>query len=170
MIKEKLAKYLGIESDSFNRFIQDQQPSQPVQQRKVPKRGSVVRHAIGLLIQHPYLVKAIDDIPQLSKIKIKGTTLLQSLIDQVRQQPEITSAQLIERWRQTPQYPSLLKLAAWQHGVEDDNLEPQFIDTIVKIINKHLELRLEQLAHKSRVDKLTSEERLEYAQLIQNEL
>ncbi|NRA83881.1 MAG: DNA primase [Gammaproteobacteria bacterium] len=169
MMKEKLAKYLGLEADSLNRFIQQDKPTQAKQKRKEAKRGSIVRQAIGLLIQHPSLVKAISDIPELSQIKIKGTGLLQTLINQVRQQPEITSPQLLERWRGTPEYPSLLKMAAWEHDVENDNLEPQFIDTIIEIINKHLELRLEQLAHKSRVDKLTSEERQEYAQLIQNE-
>ena len=114
-------------------------------------------------------MKAIANIPQLDKIKIKGTDLLQKLIDQVRQQPEISSAQLLERWRGTNEYPALLKMTVWQHDIEKDNLEQQFIDTIIQIINKHLELRLEQLAHKSRVDTLTSEERQEYAQLIQNE-
>ena len=169
MIKEKLAKYLGVEADSLDRFISQEKPSQVKQQRKRSQRGSIVRQAIGLTIQYPALVKAIANIPQLDKIKIKGTDLLQKLIDQVRQQPEISSAQLLERWRGTNEYPALLKMTVWQHDIEKDNLEQQFIDTIIQIINKHLELRLEQLAHKSRVDTLTSEERQEYAQLIQNE-
>lgn len=169
MMKEKLAKYLGIEPDSLNRFITHEDPPQARQLRKKAHRGPIVRQAIGLLIQHPELVKSIASIPELSQIKIKGTPLLQTLINQVRQQPEVTSAQLLERWRDTPEYPALLKLAAWQHDVESDNLQQQFIDTVIQIINKHLELRLEQLAHKSRVDRLTSEERQEYAQLIQNE-
>ncbi|NRA56044.1 MAG: DNA primase [Gammaproteobacteria bacterium] len=170
MMKERLAKYLGIESDALNRFVETEKPAQSKAQRKKAHRGSIVRQAIGLLVQHPELVQSISNIPQLGQIKIKGTGLLQTLINQVRQQPTITSAQLLERWRGEPEYPSLLKLAAWQHDVESDNLEQQFVDTIIQIINKHLELRLEQLAHKSRVAHLTSEERQEYAQLIQNEL
>lgn len=170
MMQEKLAKYLGIEPDSLNRFVTKDQPAQAKQQRKKANRGSIVRQAIGLLIQHPELVSSLANIPELSKIKIKGTDLLQTLINQVRQQPEISSAQLLERWRDMPEYPALLKLAAWQHDVESDNLQQQFLDTIIQIINKHLELRLEQLSHKSRVGHLTSEERQEYAQLIQNEL
>jgi len=170
MMKEKLAKYLGMEAQALNRFIENEQPAPSKTQRKKAQRGSIVRQAIGLLIQHPELVQAIDNTPELSQIKIKGTGLLQTLINQVRYQPTITSAQLLERWRGEPEYPSLLKLAAWQHDVETDNLEQQFVDTIIQIINKHLELRLEQLSHKSRVGHLTSEERKEYAQLIQNEL
>jgi len=170
MMKEKLAKYLGIESDALNRFVETEKPAQSKAQRKKAQRGSIVRQAIGLLVQHPELVQSISNIPQLGQINIKGTGLLQTLINQVRQQPTITSAQLLERWRGEPEYASLLKLAAWQHDVEIDNLEQQFVDTIIQIINKHLELRLEQLAHKSRVAHLTSEERQEYAQLIQNEL
>jgi len=170
MMKEKLAKYLGIESDALNRFVETEKPAQSKAQRKKAQRGSIVRQAIGLLVQHPELVQSISNIPQLGQINIKGTGLLQTLINQVRQQPTITSAQLLERWRGEPEYASLLKLAAWQHDVEIDNLEQQFVDTIIQIINKQLELRLEQLAHKSRVAHLTSEERQEYAQLIQNEL
>ena len=76
---------------------------------------------------------------------------------------------MLERWRNAPEYNALLKLASWQHDVDDNNLQSHFVDTIVQIINKHLELRLEQLSHKDRVEGLTTDERKEYAQLITNE-
>lgn len=169
MMKDKLAKYLGMDSDSLNRFIKPDTPQITKQQRKKASRGSIVRQAIGLLVQHPNLANALTDIPSLDQINIKGTVLLQQLINQVHQQPEINAAQLLERWRSQEEYTALLKLAGWQHDVEDDNLQSHFLDTIVQIINKHLELRLEQLSHKDRVEGLTSEERKEYAQLITNE-
>ncbi|MDP2560746.1 DNA primase [Psychrobium sp. 1_MG-2023] len=169
MMKEKLAKYLGMEASSLERFIQAE-PESPVKtKRKKASRGSIVRQAIGILVQHPNLAMTLDGMPRLDQIKLKGTELLQQLIDEVHQQPTINAAQLLERWRGKDEYNALLKLASWQHDVVDENLQSHFVDTIVQIINKHLELRLEQLAHKSRVEGLTSEERQEYAQLIANE-
>jgi len=170
MMKDKLAKYLGMESNSLDRFIVKDSPTPTTAQRKKASRGSIVRQAIGILIQHPELANELEGLPRLDQVKLKGTDLLQHLIDQVHQQPTINSAQLLERWRGQPEYKALLKLTSWQHDVEDEYLQSHFVDSIVQIINKHLELRLEQLAHKSRVEGLTSDERKEYAQLITNEL
>jgi DNA primase len=169
MMKHKLAKYLGMDSSSLNRFIKPEKPSTIKKQHKKANRGSLVRQAIGLLVQHPNLANALSDLPPLDQINLKGTPLLQKIINQVHAQPEIKAAQLIERWRGEAEYDSLLKLASWQHNVDDENLTSHFVDTIVQIINKHLELRLEQLSHKSRVEGLSSKERQEYAQLITNE-
>jgi len=169
MMKDKLAKYLGLESQSLDRFIAPEKPSTKKQQQKKPNRGSIVRQAIGLLVQHPNLANVLHELPPLDQINLKGTSLLQQLVDQIHQQPTMNAAQLLERWRGKPEYDSLLKLASWQHDVNDEHLESHFLDTILKIINKHLELRLEQLSHKDRVEGLTSEERKEYAQLITNE-
>jgi len=165
MMKDKLAKYLGMSSESLNRFITPEKPATTKKQRKKANRGSLVRQAIGLLVQHPYLANALSDLPPLDQINIKGTQLLQQIINQVHAQPEIKAAQLLERWRGQAEYDSLLKLAGWQHDVDDEYLQSHFVDTIVQIINKHLELRLEQLSHKSRIEGLTSEERVEYMNL-----
>lgn len=170
MMKEKLAKYLGMETDSLDRFISQESPTPATAQRKKANRGSIVRQAIGILIQNPNLANELEGMPRLDQVKLKGTDLLQQLIDQVVEQPTITSAQLLERWRGQNEYNALLKLTSWEHDVANENLQSHFVDSIVQIINKHLELRLEQLAHKSRVEGLTSEERKEYAQLITNEL
>jgi len=171
MMKEKLAKYLGMETESLDRFINQESPTTPAsKKRKKANRGSIVRQAIGILVQSPHLANELEGMPRLDQVKIKGTDLLQQLIDQVQQQPTITSAQLLERWRGLPEYTALLKLTSWEHDVANENLQSHFVDNIVQIINKHLELRLEQLAHKSRVEGLTSDERKEYAQLITNDL
>jgi len=165
MMKDKLAKYLGMSSESLNRFITPEKPATTKKQRKKANRGSLVRQAIGLLVQHPDLANALSNLPPLDQINLKGTQLLQQIINQVHAQPEIKAAQLLERWRGQAEYDSLLKLAGWQHDVDDENLQSHFVDTIVQIINKHLELRLEQLSHKSRVEGLSSEERVEYMNL-----
>ena len=169
MMKDKLAKYLGMDSESLNRFITPETPDANKKQRKKANRGSIVRQAIGLLIQHPRLANALAGMPSLDQVNLKGTDLLQQLINQVHENPEISAPQLLERWRNAPEYNALLKLAGWQHDVDDNNLQSHFVDTIVQIINKHLELRLEQLSHKDRVEGLTTDERKEYAQLITNE-
>ena len=169
MMKDKLAKYLGMDSESLNRFITPEAPDANKKQRKKANRGSIVRQAIGLLIQHPRLANALAGMPSLDQVNLKGTDLLQQLINQVHENPEISAPQLLERWRNAPEYNALLKLSGWQHDVEDNNLQSHFVDTIVQIINKHLELRLEQLSHKDRVEGLTTDERKEYAQLITNE-
>ena len=87
MMKDKLAKYLGMDSESLNRFITPEAPDANKKQRKKANRGSIVRQAIGLLIQHPRLANALAGMPSLDQVNLKGTDLLQQLINQVHENP-----------------------------------------------------------------------------------
>jgi len=165
MMKDKLAKYLGLESQSLDRFIAPEKPSTKKQQQKKSNRGSIVRQAIGLLVQHPNLANVLHELPPLDQINLKGTSLLQQLVDQIHQQPTMNAAQLLERWRGKPEYDSLLKLASWDHDVKNDQIDAHFIDLILKIINKHLSIQLEELSHLSRTTGLSSEQKKQFAQL-----
>ena len=167
MMKEKLAKYLGVDLASLDKFIEPKADSPARQHRKQVKQVTPVRQAVGLLLQHPELVKELPPLPDLSQIKIRGTGLLQQLLDMVRQEPDLLPVQLLERWRQTPEYQALGKMAVWQHNIEPEHIQQQFYDTIGKLLDSHLELRLEELASKDRTQGLSKQERQEFAQLIQ---
>ena len=80
---------------------------------------SVVRHAISLVLNHPAAGQKAD-IEKIAGIRRKGADLLQSLIETVQEDPNITTAGLLERYRHDEQGRHLGKLAATEIPNDED--------------------------------------------------
>ena len=72
----------------------------------------------------------------------------------------ITTAQILESFRDGAEYDALVKLATWQHQINDDRLG-RFKNTFKFIEDQCLNYRLETLLIKDKTQGLSSEERLE---------
>jgi len=72
---------------------------------------SVVRHAIKLLVNNPTAGKDLDP-GKLAGVDRPGIDLLRQLVETVKRQPNITTAGLVERWRNDDQGRHLGRLAA----------------------------------------------------------
>ena len=74
-------------------------------------RPSIVRRAITLLLNHPDAATKLD-IESLAGVSRPGVELLRDLIETVQEEPNITTAGLLERWRHDDEGRHLGKLAA----------------------------------------------------------
>jgi DNA primase len=83
-------------------------------------RSSLVRQAITLVIHHPGPAAGTALPDGLATLDLRGIELLQNLLDAVRSNPEVTTAGLLERWRDRPEHPHLLGLAANEVLVTED--------------------------------------------------
>ena len=114
-------------------------------------RPSVVRRAITLLLNNPAAADKLD-IEKLAGVNRPGVELLHDLIETVQEEPNITTAGLLERWRHDEEGRHLGKLAAVEVPEEED-FDP----------GAELEACLDQLAlagRRERVDFLIEKQKL----------
>ena len=126
-----------------------------------------MRRAIALLLQYPNLASIMPDAPELADANIPGISLLMALQQRLLQQPDLTTAQLIEQWRGLPEHNILMTLAAWEHQIEPEQLSQEFIDTFHSIEDQYLQQRLEALERKDKLQQLSKAEWHEYKLLLQ---
>lgn len=78
----------------------------------------------------------------------------------------MTTAQLLESYRDTKTGQSLETLAIWNHMIVDEEVEAVFSDSLASLYDSALEQRLEQLIAYDRTRGLNSEERRELQSLL----
>ncbi|TCN87882.1 DNA primase [Shewanella fodinae] len=150
---EEMKRRLGFQPKSI---------AQTQQQLTLKGRGTPLRLAIALLVQDPRLGVNLVPQPALQFLKMAGIELLVRLLDLTRNQT-LNSAQLLEYYRDTKDYPILTKLAQWDHQVADDNVQQEFKTALVWLNNQYIEQRYQELSLKQN---LTKEEKLQLTKLI----
>ena len=80
---------------------------------------SVVRRAITLLLNHPEAADKLD-VEKLAGVNGRVSNFCSDLIETVQEEPNITTAGLLERWRHHDEGRHLGKLAAVEVPEEED--------------------------------------------------
>ena len=132
-----------------------------IKKPKVSTKVTPVRLAIALLLEHPHIVKALEDISALQSLTIPGVDLLTQLLELCQQNPAIKTAQLLEYFRDTEQGKQLAKLMCWQHHIEAEAAQDVFLDSIEKLLNDFVEQRAEFLLQKARTGQMSQQEKQE---------
>ena len=163
----KLERMLGAaDSDSAARSRAGKPVSSRGGRLKVSGgRPSVVRRAITLLLHNPAAGDTLD-IEKLAGVNRPGVGLLHDLIETVQEEPHITTAGLLERWRHHDEGRHLGKLAAVELPEEDD-FDPaaELADCLAQLELAGRRERIDFLIEKQKVSSLTDEEKSELRQL-----
>ncbi|MCP5078535.1 MAG: DNA primase [Psychromonas sp.] len=164
MMEERLTKLLGIELDGLKKLLPKKENAN---RKEIKNKTTPMRLAISILLQHPSIAYGLPEFPEFKELQLPGLSLLNALLDICRNSPNITTGQLLEHWRETPQSKQLNQLAVWQNDVKEDKYEDLFLDTLEKFLNQHLNNKIEYLKQKSRSSEpLTSEETQQLAILL----
>lgn len=157
-ILEHLGRLIGRTREQLNSRVKS-----PKQQHAIERKFKItpMRQAIGILLQHPNLATSIAYMPELAEMKIAGIELFLRIQHLALEREGITTAQILESFRDGAEYDALVKLATWQHQINDDRLETVFKNTFKFIEDQCLNYRLETLLIKDKTQGLSSEERLE---------
>ncbi len=128
-------------------------------------KPSVVRRAITLLLNHPEAGEKLD-VEKLEDVGRPGIELLLRLIETVQEDPTITTAGLLERWRHDDEGRHLGKLAAVELP-NDEEFDPaaELHDCLDLLAVAGRRKRVDLLIEKQRVNTLSDEERAELRQL-----
>jgi DNA primase len=176
LLIESLAQTVGLSSGKLEKMLGQPQGSDPGQPgRRRPRRGrsgtggtgrpSVVRRAITLVLNHPDAAANLD-IEQLGGVSRPGIELLRELIETVQQEPNITTAGLLERWRHDEQGRHLGKLAAVEiPGDEEFDPAAELADCLAQLALAGRRERIDFLIEKQRVKPLDEAEIAELRQL-----
>jgi len=82
-------------------------------------RGNLLRQAISLVLHHPAAAGAVPDPAELKALGLPGVSVLQELLEQAAAASAPSTAQLLERWRDRPEFERLAALAAGEPLVAD---------------------------------------------------
>jgi DNA primase len=130
---------------------------------RMPVAGqpSVVRRAITLLLNNPEAGRKLD-IEKLAGVSRPGTDLLAALIETVQEEPNITTAGLLERWRHDEKGRHLGKLAAADVPLDEDfDAAAELGECLQQLALAGRKERIDYLIEKQRVSGLDDTEKSE---------
>jgi len=164
MMKERMIVLLGVDEDSLQKLLPDPQKTNNKDKKQ---KVTPMRLAISLLLQHPNVAYGLPEFPEFKEMTLPGLNLLNSLLEICRITPNITTGQLLEHWREKPEYKQLNKLAVWQNNIGESEYEAYFFDTLESFLNSHINNKIEFLKQKERSGMvLTNEERQQLISLL----
>ncbi len=159
----RLAQLLGLEDG------QAPVPASGAARRPVSAgRRPLLTQAILLVLHYPAAARGITNFAPLAALPVKGVEVLVELLQSARAEPDLTTARLVERWRDRPEGGRLAELAGAESLVTDAAAASRELRTAVdKLIAEHgPERRLDELIARSREQKLSSEEQQEFQALL----
>lgn len=130
-----------------------------------PGQPSIVRRAITLIIQHPEAAANID-IEKLAGISKPGADLLHDLIETIQSDPDMTTAGMLERFRNHADGQHLGKLAAMEMPESDDfDATAELTDCVIQLAHAAQRERINSLIEKQRLGSLSATEKDELREL-----
>lgn len=145
-----------------NKTVARQKPENK-QQNHHNKPISPLRKAILLLLQHPQLAKHCQTVTMIDQ---PGWDLLHQLIDLLQRQPQLSTAALLEHWRDKPEYNYLIKLVKIEHIIPEHGLESEFTDIMSYLQQQAMEITIKKLVEKNRQQTISEQEKTLLQQLI----
>jgi len=151
------------------------QPSAPSSRMTSSGRGSAahgvsspLKSALALLLEYPEIAPHGGEANRFEELSIPGIRLLQSMLEFLRDRPNLSTGVILEHWRGTPEGESLARLARWDHPVPRDGALNEFLGALRRLDELLLEQRMEHLLQKSKIAPLTAEEKQSLQALLQS--
>jgi len=157
MLADRLASRVSMPANKLKEFFAAGEPKRTaanaselrVRQRGRMSvgRGNLLTQAITLVLHHPAAAGAIEDPELLGSVDKTGVSVLKELLEQAATASSPSTAMLLERWRDRPEYPRLTELAT---------LDPLVADTAsaAKELKMAVEKLLEEYGPGRRMDEL----------------
>ncbi len=130
-------------------------------------RKPMLTQAIMLVLHHPSAARSLD-LSGLRGLPVRGADVLVELLETAAAEPNLSTAQLVERWRERPEGARLAELAAVESLVPDRGAAERELRTALQklVAEAGPGRRLDELIAASGERKLTAEEQVEFQQLL----
>ncbi len=176
LILEKLSEAIGLSTAKLNKLLvnQDYQLARNGRSRiisKLPKKKlkggpSVIKKAITLILNYPSIANDINH-EKIGKNAKPGVEILKKLVTTIQEKPQITTAGLIELWRDDPEGKFLGQLAISELPENEDfNAKDELQDCLHQIMRDNHKARITHLINKQSNNELASDEKKELKDLI----
>jgi DNA primase len=158
MLADRLASRVSMPANKLKGFFSAGEPARRLPANAVEParrqpgrmsvgRGNLLTQAITLVLHHPAAAAAITDLELLGGIDKPGVSVLKELLEQAATAAHPSTAILLERWRDRPEYERLTELAM---------LDPLVAETAsaAKELKMAVEKLLEEYGPGRRMDEL----------------
>jgi DNA primase len=99
-----------------------------------------------------------------------GTNIVSEILEILSQNPQLSTASLLERWRDRDEEQHLSRLMEWSPPHSDEEtLTTLFDDALEQLRRKHAEMGLEHLLRKAEQESLSDEEKDRLRILLSNQ-
>lgn len=160
LLLDELARFTRIDAHRIDQLIQEKSLEKTSDANKQITR-SPIRLAVALLLQHPGIFQQLTRPIDLESLDDEKHATLKTLIAHIAKNTYATTATLIECWRDTPLFDSMIKLAAWDHQVPEQALAKEFMDIVVFLEKQTREQQIRTLMEKAHRQTLNETERME---------
>jgi DNA primase len=167
LLTEELAESVGLSAGKLEAILSNSEPKSakkttqksPGSRRAHPNKPSVVRRAITLLLHQPQAAMKMN-VEDLAGVDRPGIDLLRDLLETVQSEPTLTTAGLLERFRNHDEGRHLGKLAAVEMP-DDEDFRPaaELADCLRQLAAAGGRDRIEFLIEKQRFNQLTDAEK-----------
>lgn len=138
---------------------------QPAQGAAAPAVAEPVRRALQLLLEKPALAEKVGGLDFLAQSEAAGVRLLVEVVDLLQNEPETTTAQLLERWRGAENGALFDALSVTKLELKEEALDAALFEQINKLerplLKRALQQRAQALAAITRHRDLNDEEKAE---------
>ncbi|MEO7431598.1 MAG: DNA primase [Dokdonella sp.] len=138
----------------------------PSPRRTSAQPPSLVRSAVGLLVQSPSLATAIEPPWTFAVLRLPGIALLIELIGLCRARPDITTGSLIEHFGEREEAKALRKLAIMEFPGGMDEARTEFLDATAQLERQTRNQRLDDLCRQQEESALSDDEKQELRSLL----
>ncbi|MGA0102639.1 MAG: DNA primase [Steroidobacteraceae bacterium] len=131
-------------------------------------RKPLLTQAITLVLHHPAAAAAVAAPGPLRDAGLRGGDVLAELIEMARSDPGLSTARLVERWRERPEGARLAELAATESLVGNDKrAAAELVRAVERLLSETgPQRRLDELIEASRERRLSPEEQQEFQVLL----
>lgn len=163
LVFEELEKKVGAPIQY--RVTSEKPTSKSTNNNPANNKATPVRLAVAALLHQPSLALDIESISHLESSELLGVPLLLKIIKTWKQEPELTHAALIERFRGQAEEQQIQKLMSWN---PPELTEPKeaLNDALAWIGRKTHNTRVQELIDKESTDGLNEDERQELKKLL----
>jgi DNA primase len=173
LVEKRLAELARLDTPELARALAP--PSRPGARPPVPspaprrppgRAPSLMRRTIALLVHHPELAASLPDTPDLRPLAMPGAEVLAEVVELLRSRPDLTTAGVLEHFRETEAGRHLARLAREEDpALPGADLGRELRDGLERLARRVLETRYRVLREGARAGELTEDETREYAEL-----
>ncbi len=171
-ILAEVEQQLGQKIDGrMLRLLGEDKPAAREAAPRLPEQHwTPTRLAINLLLKKPSLAQATGTHHELADSDIPGVDLLLKLLDRIHDEPEISTQNLLDRFKGDENETHLYKLAMMEPPVEnEESLERMFADCLQSLQKQYIDHRQKLLIAKLQSGEgLTEAEKREHRKLFTN--
>lgn len=171
MLLDQFAEKSGIGLEKLNKSLKSGGKTPTKRTRigsgsdiRTREKPSVVAQAMIWLLQYPKLAQGVGDLEQISSLDRPGMPLLVRLLHLLQDEPELTPAAVIERFRGEEHHRHLQKLMVWEHTLSEQDVEQEFAGSIRQFRKESVLTRKQELERKP-LKQWDQRDRLEHQQL-----